>query len=102
VKKQFFHVVFHELIINSWWVWAACILCFGLYEQGMYRIAKEKKYLETELMQTNERILASTAKQKELQLQLASLSDPAWIELELIQNLGLVPEGYTKIVFETS
>ena len=38
--------------------------------------------------------------QRDLKLQVASQSDPAWIELALIKGLGLVPEGYTKIYYK--
>lgn len=98
-------MVFHELFIASWWVWAAFILCFGLYEQGIYLIAKEKKQLKTELVSTKQKCMASKALQQEQQKQLTSLSNPflsdsVWIERELIQNLGLVPESYTKIVLK--
>ena len=35
----------------------------------------------------------------ELQLQVDSQDDPAWIEMLLKQKLGVVPEGQTKVYF---
>jgi hypothetical protein len=35
-----------------------------------------------------------------LVLQFNSSSDPAWIELVLKRELGLIPEGQTKVVFK--
>ena len=97
MKKQLFEIIWHELFIKSWWVWVCCIISFGLYEQGSYRISKEITVLQNEKSLIINKTLLAKAKKETLGLQLDSLSDPAWIELELIQNLGLVPEGYTKI-----
>lgn len=46
-----------------------------------------------------ERLLA-TQEHEELLLQIRSQSDPAWIEMTLKKNLGLVPEGQVKVYFE--
>lgn len=35
--------------------------------------------------------------QEELQLRINSHNDPEWIELTLMKNLGLVPEGQFKV-----
>jgi hypothetical protein len=37
---------------------------------------------------------------EDLLLQIASQSDPAWIELVLMKGLGLVPKGYKKVYFK--
>jgi hypothetical protein len=34
-----------------------------------------------------------------LQLKIASQNDPAWIEMILMRDLGVVPEGYVKVHF---
>ena len=39
-------------------------------------------------------------KQEELRLQIASQSDPAWVELLIKKQLGMVPSGQTKVYFE--
>ena len=74
-----------------------CIISFGLYEQGAYRISKEITVLQNEKILIIKKSHLARSRQNVLKLQLESLSDPAWIELELMQNLGLVPEGYIKI-----
>ena len=38
-------------------------------------------------------------KQKGLLRQINSQNDPAWIELMLMKEMGLVPEGQTKVFF---
>lgn len=90
----------NEFFIKSWWVWVCFIICFALYEQGNYILSREIQELESEIQLSSKKLLIATTRQQELKLQLGSLSDPAWIELELIQNLGVVPDGYTKIYFQ--
>lgn len=36
---------------------------------------------------------------EELMLHINSESDPAWVELTLMKELGLTPEDYTKVFF---
>ena len=38
---------------------------------------------------------------EELLLRIQSQNDPAWIEMVLMHDLGLVPEGWLKVHFET-
>jgi hypothetical protein len=37
---------------------------------------------------------------EELELRLASQNDPAWIEMVLMQKVGVVPEGFLKVHFQ--
>lgn len=37
---------------------------------------------------------------EDLQLRIASQNDPAWIEMVLIRELGVVPEGFLKVHFK--
>lgn len=48
-----------------------------------------------------ERYLALLEKEH-LQLKIASFDDPAWIEMILMRDLGVVPEGYLKVHFKSS
>lgn len=36
---------------------------------------------------------------KDLTLQLLSSNDPTWIEQNLIRSLGVVPDGFEKVLF---
>jgi hypothetical protein len=38
--------------------------------------------------------------QKDLQLQISSQNDPAWVELTLMKQLGVVPDGQRKVYFK--
>jgi hypothetical protein len=46
-----------------------------------------------------ERMVAAQEKE-ELKVAAASQSDPAWIEMVLMRDLGLVPEGWLKVHFK--
>jgi hypothetical protein len=84
---------------RSWWVIAFAILCAGLYFHAMQ--GKEASYQEMSArLKTLEREKALAIVQyQDLALQIKSQSDPAWVEMVLKRNLGVVPEGQTKVYF---
>jgi hypothetical protein len=43
--------------------------------------------------------LIAAQERAELELCLNSQTDPAWVEIMLMKDLGVVPEGWTKIQF---
>ena len=43
--------------------------------------------------------VAVSQEREDLALQLQSETDPAWIEMLLMKELGVVPEGWTKVHF---
>ncbi len=91
--------VLEEALIQSWWVILFILLCYMVYEQGLKKRNAEFSRLHEhykELLQEKQRSLAM---QKELLLKINSESDPAWVELALMKELGLVPEGQTKVLF---
>lgn len=85
---------------RSWWVVAFCLIT-GLTH---FHFMKEKKkalyLLSTRLEQMEGACLAALEKKEDLQLRIASQNDPAWIEMVLIRDLGVVPEGFLKVHFK--
>jgi hypothetical protein len=73
---------------------------FAVYEQATYPLDRKIKKLEEKKEHLQEEIVVKQLEQDSLKLQIASWSDPGWLELVLMKNLGVVPEGYTKIYFE--
>lgn len=88
-----------EQLYYGWWVAFFALLCYVAYEQslrlqtGQWLTLKERVY---SLQAEKE---ASMDLQKELLAQVNSQQDPAWIELTLMKQLGLVPEGQKKVLF---
>jgi len=84
---------------NCWGIVLFAILCFMLFEQGIKN--REHDYLKlsqrlAELHQDKEKALTL---RENLLLQINSQSDPAWVELILMKELGLVPENHLKVFF---
>lgn len=94
--------LFREHLLSSWWVIAFALLCAILYEQGLKGRHEDMVSLSAHLHQLQQQKEAELAIQADLQTKLASRNDPAWIELVLMKNLGLVPEGYQKVSFTNS
>ena len=84
------------------WGWVAifCLITAFGYFQSMKK--KRASLIETssrlEEME-KEKQLACQEKQQ-LHLRIASQADPAWIEMILMRDLGVVPEGYLKVHFK--
>jgi hypothetical protein len=89
-----------SFIMRSWWVILFSLVCFALFEHAVKKEESDYAKLYEHLM------VLQTAKeeglkiQHALHLQVNSESDPAWIELTLMQRLGLVPEGHIKVFFK--
>lgn len=74
---------------------------------GFYLYAKEQKDSSYQEMTGRLKALEveksiAIAQQEELILQIQSQSDPAWVEMVLKRNLGLVPKDQTKVYFSPS
>ncbi len=84
------------------WVFAFCLCSFFIYSKALKK--KRNAYAEyTCLLQEMEKTKNKASVEKEyLELKIASLDDPAWIEMILMRDLGVVPEGYLKVHFTGS
>lgn len=91
--------IFRSIFIESWWVLAFILICAILYEQGL----KQRDSLYQQLTQKKKELehdkVEALLKHQNLQLQINSQADLAWIELTLMKGLGVVPEGQQKIYF---
>ena len=83
-----------------WWVMTFCLSASFVYSQSI----KKKNSLLSEYhfrLQEMEKEKRFVCLEKEhLQLKIASQSDPAWIEMILMRDLGVVPEGFLKVHFK--
>lgn len=85
---------------RSWWV----VLCCAAVGLSHFHFMKEKKnavhqlaFRLEEMERDREQALQ---KREDLQQCIASQSDPAWIEMVLMRDLGVVPEGFLKVHFK--
>lgn len=100
-SKYFSSKVAYQLV-KSWWVFGFFIFVYIL---GL----KSFKIKDT-LMHGLQRQVAYLTEQKEyafkkklnLQQQIASQQDSAFVEMILMKKLGVVPEGHVKICFKKS
>lgn len=88
------------LFVRSWWVYLFVAIAYLVFYQGMEK--KREAYQEI-----SERLARLEIEKKEvveengdLLLQIHSQDDPAYIQMVLMQQLGLVPEGQTKVHFQ--
>lgn len=75
------------------------IAVLAIYAQGMREKSSALKEVSLRLEEIREEKKRASCEQEELLLALASQEDPAWIELVLMRDLGVVPEGWLKVHF---
>lgn len=85
---------------RNWWVVFFCLLT-GLIH---FHFLKEKKgavtLLTLRLEEMEKEKWLAFQKKEDLALRIASQNDPAWIEMILMRDLGVVPEGFLKVHFK--
>ncbi len=84
---------------QSWWLIAFVVVGSIFYLSALHH--KELVYQESfaRLKSLEKEKMKALAEQQELLLQIESQTDPAWVEMVLKRNLGLVPEGQVKVYF---
>ena len=85
-----------------WWVGSFCLFAAIFYAHSMKTrdIALEELRYRMAEMEKQSRL--ALQEKEDLKLQIASQSDPAWIELVLLRQMGVVPEGFIKVHFKAS
>jgi hypothetical protein len=89
-----------KVIQQYWWVFVFIAVCFGLYAHASQKKQKAILALESHLQQLHSEKQQLLQEKEDLQLNINSQSDPAWVELTLMKGLGLVPEGQVKVYFD--
>lgn len=92
--------IFDSIFIRSWWVIAFTLTCSIIYEHSLKGREIQYQHLSLQLVQIEEAKKQALIEQKDLQLQINSQCDLAWIELILMRGLGLTPEDQQKIYFK--
>jgi len=84
------------------WGWTAffCGMCCLFTYRSHYQIdQRETRGLERRFARLEQKKAELLADREELRSQIQSQSDPAWVEMILMRELGVVPEGWLKIHF---
>lgn len=83
-----------------WWVCLFCVMTGLVY----FHCLKGKKSavlnLHARLVEMENEKLFALQKKEDLQLRIASQNDLGWIEMILMRDLGVVPEGFLKVHFK--
>lgn len=87
------------LSMKCWWVILFCLITFFFYEQGRKKIDLEYVKLHNYLNKLQVMKEEKLKEQDDLMLKINSQSDPDYVELLLMRELGVVPEGQTKFFF---
>ena len=85
---------------RNWWVVLFCLMTSLIY----LHFCKAKKngvaLLTLRLEQMEKERWLALQQKEDLSLRIASQNDPAWIEMILMRDLGVVPEGFLKVHFK--
>ncbi len=83
------------------WSFTFCFITavFFILEISLKQLENEGEILEKQLASLKLELKNVVAEKEYLTRQINSQSDPAWIEMVLKKELGLVPEGQVKIYF---
>ena len=84
---------------SSWWVVLFCLGAFCFSYQSFHVRSLDIRELEFRLEEIEKVQALASAEREDLETRIASQTDPAWIEMVLMRELGVVPEGWLKIHF---
>lgn len=83
-----------------WWVALFCATTGIVYFHSQREKNGALRNLSFRLEEMEKEKLLALSDREMLNLRIASQDDPAWIEMILMRDLGLVPEGFLKVHFK--
>lgn len=87
-----------RLVLQSWWVIAVILLSIYFYCRSLEKKNSLTAQLKTKVLSLKKERKRILEEKEDLLLRLESFGDPDWIELVLMEKLGVVPEGQTKAI----
>lgn len=82
------------------WVFVFCLVTAFAYFQSMKGKKAAIRELTFRLEEMEKEKWVALQEKDDLHLRIASQDDPAWIEMVLMRDLGVVPEGWLKVHFQ--
>ncbi len=89
-----------RLAVRFWWVALFLLLSYMIYERATKRRHDEYVALNTHWEQLQTQRIDALFERNRLEREIASRGNSAYIELLLMQEIGLVPQGQIKVLFE--
>ncbi len=99
-KKNISNAASGNLMNRFWWIGGFCLFCTTWYCHAASRRDAALEEVSFRLQEMEKEKLLASQEQEDLQLRLQSESDPAWVEMILMKELGVVPEGWVKVHFK--
>ena len=91
---------FERGLVDSWWVIGVILLSLYFYCHALEKKNSLTAQLKTKVLSLKKERKKALEEKEDLLLRLKSFEDPDWVELVLMEKLGVVPEGQTKAVFQ--
>lgn len=88
------------VVKRSWWVAAFLALSYFGYAQAIKPKETEIGQLKFRLGELQKERRVALNEKEDLIARIHSQNDPAWIEMILMKELGVVPDGYLKVHFK--
>lgn len=89
-----------ELFLRSSWVMFFIFICLMVYESNLKHYRQDLEHLQSKVTGLKNEKIEAEALNESLKLKVSSHNDPAWVNLVLMEELGLVPDGQKKIIFK--
>jgi short subunit fatty acids transporter len=99
MQKKSFSDRLKKEIFRSWWVIAIILVSSVIYYQGVKNKRDEIKQLQYRICELAKQNQITQEQKENLLERLNAQNDPEWLEQVLIEEMGLVPEGQTKVHF---
>jgi hypothetical protein len=91
VKKQ-------SSSLKLWFFLLWSMMAFVTLSAAILKFYKMKR-LDDKMRSYKQKITALEQRQKDLMIDIQNKDDPIWIELALMEELGVIPEGAIKITY---
>ena len=82
-----------------WWVVVFCLTATFMYLHFIQTKKSQIEELSSRFAEMKKEKLFALQERESLRLQIESQTDPSWIEMILMRDLGVVPEGWLKVHF---
>jgi hypothetical protein len=89
-----------SFVFRSWWMFLFVALSYLWWADGMQKKDVAFEELEKRILTLEKEKQQSLDEKEDLLLQIHSQNDPAWIQMTLMKELGVVPEGQVKVYFK--